>query len=82
MQAKFDAAMTTLDNARHWSMADSLSADAAMSPDVRQTLRNRSRYEIANNAYAKGMVSSIAGDVIGTGPRLQITGDGEMNNLI
>jgi lambda family phage portal protein len=82
VEAKFDAALTTLDNARHWAQADSLSADAAMSPDVRQTLRNRSRYEVANNAYAKGMVSAIAGDCIGTGPRLQLIGEADRNNEI
>ena len=37
-------------------MADGLSPDAAMTPYVRRTLRNRARYEVANNSYAKGMV--------------------------
>ncbi len=35
-------------------------------------LRNRARYETANNSYARGIVNTLANDVIGTGPRLQL----------
>jgi hypothetical protein len=41
-------------------MADALSADASMTPEIRRTLRNRARYEVANNSYAKGMALTIA----------------------
>ena len=75
LRLKYDAAQTTPENARHWSMADGLSADASMTPEVRRTLRNRARYEIACNSYAKGMALSIASDCIGTGPRLQMLSD-------
>ncbi|GAA4447253.1 phage portal protein [Novipirellula rosea] len=57
---------------KHWSRADGLSAAAANSPDVRRTLRNRSRYEVANNSYARGITLTLANDVVGTGPRLQM----------
>jgi lambda family phage portal protein len=83
IRAKYDAAATNVDNIRHWANADGLSADAAASPDVRQTLRNRSRYEVANNSYARGIVLTLANDCVGTGPRLQLlTGDGETNRLV
>jgi len=72
VRARYDAAQTTADNARHWAMADALSADSAASADVRKKLRERSRYEVANNSYAKGIVLTIANDCIGTGPRLQL----------
>ena len=72
LRARYDAAQTTSENVRHWSLADALSADAANSPEVRERIRNRARYEIANNTYAKGAVLTLAGDVIGTGPRLQL----------
>ncbi|MBI1371818.1 MAG: phage portal protein [Phycisphaera sp.] len=72
VRARYDAAQTTAENARHWAMADSLSADSAATPDVRRKLRERSRYEVANNSYAKGIVLTIANDCIGTGPRLQL----------
>lgn len=74
LRARYDAAETTDENRRHWAMADGLSADAAAAPGVRRILRNRSRYEVANNTYARGMVSTLANDCVGTGPRLQMTG--------
>jgi Bacteriophage capsid protein len=81
VRARFDAAQTTKDNARHWSAADALSADGEASPEVRRTLRMRSRYEVANNSYAKGLVQMLANDTIGTGPRLQmLTDDEEFND--
>ncbi|RPI58510.1 MAG: phage portal protein, partial [Planctomycetaceae bacterium] len=77
IRAKFDSAQTTPDNMRHWANADYLSANAAARPEVRRVLRNRARYEVANNSYARGIVLTLANDVIGTGPRLQmLLGDG------
>ncbi|MFW6119172.1 MAG: hypothetical protein ACOC7S_02450 [Planctomycetota bacterium] len=51
--------------------ADALSADAAANADVRRTLCNRSRREVANNSYARGIVLTLANDTVGTGPRGQ-----------
>ncbi len=83
LNARYDAAQTTTENIKHWAMADDLSADAAMSPEVRRTLRNRSRYEVANNSYAKGMILTMAGDCVGTGPNLQLlTDDPDTNRQI
>ncbi len=83
LRARFDAAQTTAENARHWAMADALSADAAGSADVRRRLRERARYEVANNSYAKGIVLTLANDAIGTGPRLQLlAADGETNRQV
>ncbi len=72
VHARYDAARTTDDNARHWLLADNLSANAANSAHVRRILRSRSRYEIANNTYARGIVNTLANFAIGTGPRLQM----------
>ena len=74
VRARYDAALDGPDNRKHWSAADHLSADAAMTPEVRKTLRSRARYEVANNSYARGIVSTLANDVVGTGPRLQLRG--------
>ena len=83
LRGRYDAAVTNPDNRRHWANADGLSANAANSPDVRRTLRNRARYEVANNSYAKGIVLTLANDVVGTGPRLQLlTDDAEANRRI
>ena len=64
-----DLENTIRENAQGPAGADGLSANAANSPEVRRILRNRSRYEIANNSYARGIVLTLANDVIGTGPR-------------
>lgn len=80
---RYDAAVTTPDNARHWMAADGLSANAANRPEIRRILRNRARYEVANNSYARGIVLTLANDVIGTGPRLQmLTDSSEANRRI
>lgn len=70
--AKYDAAQTTAENRKHWANADGLSANAAASSLVRKTLRDRARYEVANNSYASGIMETLANDVMGTGPRLQM----------
>jgi lambda family phage portal protein len=73
-RANYDAAMTTDENYRHWAAADDLSPDALASDWVRRTLRRRARYEVRNNCYAAGMVLTLANDVVGVGPRLQMLG--------
>ena len=83
VRARYDAAQTIDENRRHWANADALSAAAANSLDVRRTVRNRARYEVANNCYLSGMVQTLANDCIGTGPRLQLlTQDSALNNRI
>lgn len=72
IRARYDAAQTTRENERHWSQADSWSADWATNPSTRQTLVKRARYERDNNCYASGIVGTVVNDMIGTGPRLQI----------
>lgn len=82
VRAKYDAAERG-DDYRHWANADAFAADAALSPSVRRTLRNRARYERANNSYLAGISATLANDLIGTGPRLQLdTGDVEADRLV
>lgn len=80
IRARYDAALTSDNNRRHWMNADGLSANTANSPEVRRTLRNRTRYEVANNSYARGIVLTLANDCIGTGPRLQMLSDNPDSN--
>lgn len=83
VQARYDAAQTTPDSYKHWQHADGLSASAAMTPAVRRTLRNRSRYEVANNSYAAGIVDTLAEYLVGTGPRLQLLlANAKQNNTV
>lgn len=73
INARYDAARTTDDNERHWANADNLSANAAASPTIRRKIRSRARYEAQeNNSYAKGMILTLANDMVGTGPKLQM----------
>ena len=83
LRGKYDSAITSDNNRRHWANADGLSANAANSSEVRRILRNRSRYEVANNSYARGIVLTLANDIVGTGPRLQLlTADADANRRI
>lgn len=83
VRGRFDAAQTTDDNRRHWGAADGLSAEAANSLPIRKILRNRSRYEVANNSYLSGIISTLANDTIGTGPRLQmLTGEDALDSTV
>ena len=69
----YDAAQTTSQNELHWAAADELSPNSANKLAVRKKLRSRSRYEIANSGYLKGILLSICNDFVGSGPTLQIT---------
>lgn len=81
--AKYDAARQSPDNLTHWALVDSLSADAANNAGVRRVLRNRSRYEVANNSDATGMMLSLSNETVGTGPRLQLlTANSEDNRRV
>ena len=74
--ASYDATSTDGANSAHWAQADGLAAWAANAPGVRETLRNRARYEVANSSLAAGIISTLADDAIGTGPYLSVnTGD-------
>lgn len=75
VKARYDSAATTRENIKHWANADGLSANSANSHEVRRTLRNRARYEVANNSYAAGIIQTLANDVIGPGPSLQLHAD-------
>lgn len=77
--AAYESARTTEYNAFGWKGTDGLSADAVANLGVRKTIRERARLECQQNScYAKGIVQTLANDVIGRGPRLQVmTGDGD-----
>lgn len=83
VRARYDSAQTTDENTRLWAQTDLLSVRAANSFGVRRNLRTRSRYEVANNSYARGITRTMANDLIGTGPRIQLrTPDVDFNKLV
>lgn len=75
VRAGYDAAQSGQDPSQdnHWAWTDSLNANAANDPSTRQTLRERARYECANNGYAGGLVRKLGNDLVGTCPRLQLS---------
>lgn len=52
--------------------ADSLSADAALNPTVRKTVRQRARTQVENDPLAEGIVDTVANDTVGCGPKLRV----------
>jgi lambda family phage portal protein len=70
----YDAAATTDANANYYAAATD-DAATTMVESSRPTLVKRARYEVRNNPHARGMVETFASDLIGHGPRLQITDD-------
>lgn len=83
---KLNLSATRYDNLKdlenYWKV-DSRSVDASLSPDVRKRLRERARYEVANNSYAMGAGLGLANAVVGSGARLQaMSDDKELNSLV
>lgn len=56
----------------HFARATVGSADAHYSPAERRRVRTRTRFEVQNNAYLKGMLRSFRNDFIGRMPRVQL----------
>lgn len=82
VRARFDIAEDG-DDRRHWASADFFSLDGALTPTARRKMRNRARYERLNNSYLAGIADTIASDLIGTGPRLQLnTGNGDADREV
>lgn len=80
--ARYDAAQSTNENKNHWLAADSLSPISANNLSVRSKLRSRSRYEVANNCYANGMVRTLAYHCVGSGVALSIDGESDADREI
>jgi len=78
IHARYDVSRSTDENENLWKYVDSLGAAEANSPAVRKTVRNRARYEVANNSYAYGIVETLAADTIGPEVQLQL-GDSELS---
>jgi lambda family phage portal protein len=77
---RFDAAAQTPQTRKHWAHADGMAADVAADPATRTILRNRARYERFNNPYMAGQLRTLANDVIGIGPALQLLTPNESVN--
>jgi lambda family phage portal protein len=72
--------LTVNEERAYWGDANSLSANGLITPEMRQTWRNRARYEANCNSYARGLVLTLADVGIGTGARLQLLTQDEKYN--
>lgn len=83
VRARYDAAREGNETINIWTNADALNADASNSLAVRHKLRNRDRYERANNGHKCGIHRTHANYVIGIGPKLKMqTGNSGFNAKI
>ena len=62
-----------------WEKATLGDADAAL-VDHLPTLRDRCRYEMRNNGYCRGIVETLANDIVGSGPKIQFTTESDAFN--
>lgn len=72
IDATYDAASDSTEHQNYWANADNYDADSANSQIVRRKLVARSRYEVANNGFADGIVQTYATDLVGIGPKLRM----------
>lgn len=79
-RGRFDAASDSDQTRKHWEAADGLSPNAAANEFTRTVIRNRGRYETQNNPYMVGGLLTLANDVVGTCPRIQLLTDNESVN--
>ncbi len=81
LSARYDAAQTTIETEKWWSVADNLGPNASARREIRKRIRERARYEVhQGNSYARGIVAAKINDTIGTGPVLQLKTSSESYN--
>lgn len=80
VKARYELSRDSNEMRRHWQSADLLSGNEWANAADRQKMRARSRHEVFNNGYAKGMVEKLSRYVIGRGPRLQMKSDDRDTN--
>lgn len=71
---RYDAAQDRELDWRHWANSDLLGPNRENRPEVRRKLRQRARYEVANNCYAAALVDLYALYLLGSRVTLRIAG--------
>jgi len=77
----YDLAKPSRHMDNHFAGVSNADADSLIG-DSLDVLRNRCRYEVRNNTYAKGIVETLANDIVGTGPKLQLKTPDERFNAV
>lgn len=73
-RAYYESASSTGYMAKHWTKSDSRDVNGPILESL-GTVRNRCRYEIANNGLAIAAATALADAVVGEGPRLQFNNE-------
>lgn len=74
-RGRFEGAEANRLNSAHWANVNGQHINKEIAADL-ATLRDRSNFELANNAMAAGVVSTYVCDVVGRdGPTLQVVSD-------
>ena len=71
-RAYFDAADRNRYTANHFAAAGAADVNTIIRADI-ATLRKWCRYEAHNNSYGRGITETLANDIVGLGPRAQVT---------
>lgn len=71
-RAYFDAADHNRYTANHFAAAGAADINTIIRSDI-NTLRRWCRYEALNNSYGRGIVETLGNDLVGLGPRAQVT---------
>ena len=77
LAAVYESAQDNTDNRRLWQYASQTGADVLATQATRWRLAARARYVYRNNCYCQGMLHTLANDVVGSGPRVEIVPAGE-----
>ena len=80
MRAYLDVSYTHEENAEHWGWARHGDANSNLSTRKRFDARRRARYETQNNNFLLGLVDTIATDVVGPGPKLEMLSENTEDN--
>jgi len=72
----FDGADSNKYTQNHFAHATTADINTVVRADLPR-LRQWCRYEGHNNGYARGIIETLANDIVGRGPRAQVTIDGE-----
>lgn len=82
MRRSYDSADTNKQNEKLFADAGEYSIDTYLSSTL-TTTRARALYEIRNNSYARGMMTTLADHIVGSGPNLQmLTNDAGFNSEV
>lgn len=74
LRSAYEAASNSAAIEKHFAGASAMSARDVNDPATREILRSRSRAEChQNNSFAVGIVRTLVNDILGRGPRLQVT---------